>query len=227
MFEVIGHRGAGKLLPENTMDGFKLAFDLGCPVIELDIHLTGDGRAAVIHNPVLEPTTDGTGLVGNYSMEELKGYDAGGGRTIPSLEEVLLFFKDTPLRFQIELKGEGTEEIVPGIVEGINIESRVRYTSFVHARVRRAVQGRKSSGGLLMCAWPIDPVQLLEKAGAEMLHLNRHVITSEIVELLHSRGKKIIAWDSIVEKNIFESLISMGVDGATTDRPDLFLDFLT
>ncbi len=226
MFEVIGHRGAGALLPENTLDGFKLAYDLGCPRIEMDIHMTRDGHAAVIHNPVLEPTTDGTGLVGNYSMAELKDYDAGGGRTIPGLEEVLLFFKDTPLQFQIELKGAGTEETVPELVGKLNLDLRVRYTSFVHERVRKAVLMSESSGGLLMSAWPIAPAELLDQAGAEALHLNRHVITPEIVELLHSRDKKIIAWDSIVENDTFESLLSMHVDGATTDRPDLFLAYL-
>ena len=56
MFEIIGHRGAGTLLPENTVDSFKLAFKLGCPSIELDVHLTSDKQAAVIHNPILEPT---------------------------------------------------------------------------------------------------------------------------------------------------------------------------
>jgi len=226
MFEVIGHRGAGSLLPENTLDGFKLAYNLGCPRIEFDIHLTSDGLAAVIHNPVLEPTTDGTGLVGNYRMKELKEYDAGGGREIPDLTEVLLTFKDTDLLFQIELKGEGTEEVVPEIVEKFNMASRVRYTSFVHERVRKALSNGISTGGLLMCAWPIDPVGLLEQAGADSLHLNRHVVTGNMVGFLHAHGKKVIAWDNIVTEISFLTLIDMKVDGATTDRPDLFLKFL-
>jgi glycerophosphoryl diester phosphodiesterase len=226
MFEVIGHRGAGSLLPENTLDGFKLAYELGCPRIELDVHLTSDGMAAVIHNPVLEPTTDGTGLVGNYRMEELKKYDAGGGREIPDLTEVLLAFKDTKLFFQIELKGEGTEDVVPEIVEKFGVADRVRYTSFVHERVRKALSNCISTGGLLMCAWSIDPVGLLEQAGADTLHLNRHNITGKIVEFLHEHNKKIIAWDNIIAESTFQSLIDMNVDGATSDRPDLFFKFL-
>lgn len=227
MFEVIGHRGAGSLLPENTLDGFKLAFDLGCPRIELDIHLTSDGYASVIHNPVLEHTTDGTGKVWNYRMDELKEFDAGGGRDIPDLTEVLSKFKDTELLFQIELKGEGTEDVIPGIVDQFGMADRVRYTSFVHKRVKTALEISASSGGLLMCAWPLDPVGLLEQTGADTLHLNRYMITEEIVEILHTNNKKIIAWDSIIEESTFELLLNMNVDGATTDRPDLFIKFLT
>ena len=226
MFEVIGHRGAGSLLPENTLDGFKLAFDLGCPRIELDIHLTSDGHAAVIHNPVLEPTTDGTGKVGNYRMDELKEFDAGGGRNIPDLTEVLSDFKDTELLFQIELKGSGTEDVVPGIVEQFSMSDRVRYTSFVHKRVKKALKNSISTGGLLMCAWTINPIELLDQAGADTLHLNRYMITEEIVEYLHSQNKKIVVWDSIIEESTFRLLMDMDVDGATTDRPDLFIKFL-
>jgi len=226
MFEVIGHRGAGSLLPENTIDGFKLAFELGCQGIELDVHLTSDKQAAVIHNPVLEPTSNGTGLVGNYRMVDIKKFDAGGGRTIPDLNEVLSAFKNTDLLFQIELKGEGTEEIVPGLVENFGLAHRVRYTSFVHKRVKTAVDSSISSGGLLMCSWPLSPLGLLEETGAENLHLNRFMITENIVELLHAHNKKIIAWDNVIEESTFKSLIDMNVDGATSDRPDLFLSFL-
>ncbi len=226
MFEIIGHRGAGSLLPENTLDSFKLAWELGCPGIELDIHLTLDGKAAVIHNPILEPTTDGSGLVGKYSMDDLKKFDAGDGRKIPELTEILSTFKDTELQFQIELKGEGTEYVVPVIVEQFGLSDRVRYTSFVHKRVKTAVETSASRGGLLMCAWPLDPVGILEQTGAGTLHLNRYMITEEIVKILHINNKKIIAWDSIVEESTFRLLLDMNVDGATTDRPDLFLSYL-
>ena len=226
MFEVIGHRGAGSLLPENTLDSFKLAYELGCPRIELDIHLTSDLQAAVIHNPTLEPTTNGKGFVSDYTMEELKCYDAGEGKKIPDLREVLAVFTATDLLFQIELKGPGSEAIVPDIVAAFGFAHRVRYTSFFHERVQKAVAFSGSSGGLLMCASPIDPVDLLISAGVDYLHLNRYNISIDIVERLHYYGKKIIAWDNIVEESTFKLLTEMNVDGATTDRPDLFLKFL-
>ena len=63
MFEVIGHRGAGILTDENTIESFQKAYELGCPRVELDVHITADGAAVVIHDPFLNKTTDGNGNV--------------------------------------------------------------------------------------------------------------------------------------------------------------------
>ena len=77
-----------------------------------------------------------------------------------------------------------------------------------------------------MCSWPVDAVELLEQTGADTLHLNRSMITNQIVEYLHRNNKKIVAWDSITEDRTFKFLMDMNVDGATTDRPDLFIEYL-
>lgn len=226
MFEIIGHRGAGTLLPENTLDSFKLAYKLGCPLIELDVHLSSDKKAAVIHNPVLEHTTDGKGFVCDFTMEDLKRYNAGEMKTIPDLRDILDVFSTTDLQFQIELKGAGTEDVVPDIVNEFGLADRVRYTSFIHKRVKKAVLNSDSSGGLLLCSIPENPVAMLADAGVDYLHLNRYNISIEVVDLLHYYGKKVIAWDSIVEESTFKQLLEMNVDGATTDRPDLFIEYL-
>ncbi len=226
MFEVIGHRGAGTLLPENTLGSFFYAYELGCPVVELDIQLTSDGQAAVFHDPILDNTTNGSGPLVGYTLKELKKLDAGEGRVIPELKEVLLSFKESGLMFQIELKGEGTDYIVPDIVKKNIDPSRVRFTSFIHKRVKHAVDYCGSHGGLLMSSIPMDPIGMLEQADAEYLHLNRHYISKEIVELIHRNNKKIIAWNNIISEDEFQAILDLGVDGATTDRPDLFLKFL-
>lgn len=227
MFEVIGHRGAGTLEPENTLVSFIRAFELGCPRVELDIHLTKDKKAAVIHNPFLDKTTNGTGLIINYTLHELQNLDAGRGTGIPELSEVFECFVDKDLRFQIELKGAGSEDVVPEIVKEFHLEERIRYTSFVHRRVKCAVEASPGSeGGLLMSAAVIDPVTLLKEAGVEYLHLSKWNLSGKLVDNLHHAGMKIIAWENIVGEEDFRRLVEWKVDGATTDRPDLFLEFI-
>ena len=125
------------------------------------------------------------------------------------------------------MKGEGSELAVPGIVKRFRLEERVRYTSFVHHRVKTALEGTPGSqGGLLMCSLPIDPVGLLKEAGAGNIHLSKGLISTEIVEKIHRNGCKVVAWENIIEERDFLGLLTMGVDGATTDRPDLFLEVL-
>ena len=82
---VVGHRGAMGLRPENTLESFELAFDLGSDLVELDVHLTRDGQAVVIHDDTLERTTDvasrraraGHVHVNDLTLKELQELDAG------------------------------------------------------------------------------------------------------------------------------------------------------
>ena len=61
--QVFGHRGARKYAPQNTLPAFKLAAEMGCDGIELDVHLTTDGALVIIHDDDVEGTTNGTGEV--------------------------------------------------------------------------------------------------------------------------------------------------------------------
>ena len=107
----VGHRGAKGEAPENTMIGFKFAFDNGVRCFELDVHLTKDGELAVIHDDTLDRTTNGKGHIGGYTMDELKRFDAGvlfpethSAAQIPCLEEVLTEYATKIELFEIEIK---------------------------------------------------------------------------------------------------------------------------
>lgn len=66
---------------ENTIPSMQAAFDLGADVVELDVRLTKDKRLAVFHDFALEYRTNASGLVGDYTMAELKDLDIGYGYT--------------------------------------------------------------------------------------------------------------------------------------------------
>ena len=61
--QVIGHRGAAALAPENTWASFDRAIDIGVDAIETDVHATCDGRLVLLHDADLSRTTNGTGMV--------------------------------------------------------------------------------------------------------------------------------------------------------------------
>ena len=60
---ILGHRGASGHAPENTLEAFKLAMDMGAEGFELDVHLSKDGELVVIHDETVDRTTNGKGLV--------------------------------------------------------------------------------------------------------------------------------------------------------------------
>lgn len=227
MIQVTGHRGARHLAPENTLAGFRLAHELGCNGVEMDVQLTKDGRLAVIHDDTIDATTDGTGPVADYTLEELKSFDAGNGERMPSLEEVIELLKPTGMYLQIELKGAGTEAVAPGIVDAAGITHRVRFTSSYHLRVLEAKRLLPDvETGILMSSNPVDPLHILEDSKADCLHVKQNRLDQRLVDAVHGGGRKLIAMGAIVEPPIIDSVIELGVDVIGSDRPDLVIERL-
>src|SRR5690606_11528357 len=108
--KVTAHRGASAYAPENTMAAFEMALEMGADGIELDVQMSRDGHLVVIHDPTLERTTDGSGLVAQYTLAELRRVDAGAwfderfrGQRIPTLAEVFELVRGKAL-LNVELK---------------------------------------------------------------------------------------------------------------------------
>ena len=74
---IAGHRGNPAAFPENTMDSFRSAVELGVDMVETDIHVSRDGKLVLIHDHEVDRTTDGTGLVREKTFEELEALNAG------------------------------------------------------------------------------------------------------------------------------------------------------
>lgn len=149
--KVYAHRGASAYAPENTLPAFRLAEEQGADGIELDVHLTKDGELVVIHDEKLDRTTNGTGLVKDYTLAELKTFCADNGMPgfadarIPTLREVLEQVKPGRMLVNIELKTgilwyEGIEKKTLDLVAELGMQDRIIYSSFNHysiAEVRR------------------------------------------------------------------------------------------
>lgn len=93
---ILGHRGASASAPENTLAAFQRAFELGADGIELDVTLTKDGAAVVLHDDRVDRTSNGKGLVSEMTLAEIQRLDAGSwfdakfrGEKFPTLEQVL------------------------------------------------------------------------------------------------------------------------------------------
>lgn len=90
---VVAHRGASAREPENTLAAFEAAVRAGADVVELDVRLTSDGAAVVLHDPDVSATTDGTGFVHELTLGQVKALDASWGRgprqEVPTVAEAL------------------------------------------------------------------------------------------------------------------------------------------
>ncbi len=125
----IGHRGAPGYprKGENTLASFEKALSLGVDAIELDVRRSKDNRLVVIHDATIDRTTNGRELVSNLTYAELKTFDAGLGRYIPLLDEVLDVFGQRCL-INIELKESGLIDRVASTV--LSKRTRVIISAF-------------------------------------------------------------------------------------------------
>lgn len=109
---VAAHRGNSKYYPENTLCAFRSAIELNVDMVEIDLHMTKDGVLILMHDHLVDRTSDGTGLIREKTLAEMKALDAGSwkdkrfaGERVPTFEEFLELFRDQKeMLFNIELK---------------------------------------------------------------------------------------------------------------------------
>ncbi len=109
---VAAHRGFSEKYPENTIPAFQAAIDLNVDQLEIDIRVTKDDQLVIIHDATVDRTTNGTGKVCDYTLEELRRLDAGSwkgeefkGLQIPTLIKFMDLVKDLPdMTIDFELK---------------------------------------------------------------------------------------------------------------------------
>ncbi|HGE72889.1 TPA: glycerophosphodiester phosphodiesterase [Candidatus Poribacteria bacterium] len=220
MIEIIGHRGARGLEPENTMRSFKKALELGVDYIECDVHLTKDGHIVLIHDHTLDRTTNGTGYVNDYSFDEIRKLDAGKGEKIPTLQELidLIYGK---VKAHIELKDEKATEQVVQIVEKNNMIDQVFLTSGNTDTLRKV----RNLNPLIAIEHifgqpPENAIDMATSVGAKRVSCHINHLTTDFVKKAHENGLQVIAWPPNTLEEAKKAL-ECGVDLLCTDRPDI------
>lgn len=122
--QIIAHRGASALEPENTLKSFIKAMKLGVDMVECDVRTTLDGQLVIHHDPYLDRTTNGTGLLKNKSLSELRQLNAGDGERIPTLREAIDTVKGQ-VGLVIEVKDPGSEEKILNLIKEEKIAAEV------------------------------------------------------------------------------------------------------
>ena len=233
---VLGHRGASFYAPENTLPAFELALEQGADGVELDVHLSKDGELIVMHDERVDRTTNAKGFIRDYTLEELKSFDASYGREsfagvqIPTLGEVYALFKDTGKLINVEIKTDILD--YPGICEKLlkledeaGMNGSIIYSSFNHYTIKemKALRPEAKVGLLYMCGW-VAPWDYAKSLGAECLH--PHFITMartpDMAKECKRLGIETNVW-TVDESTWMERLLKLGVTSLITDKPDLAL----
>ena len=225
MIEVVGHRGAAGLEPENTLRSIRKAIDLGVDSVEIDVRVTRDGYLVVIHDETVDRTTNGHGYVKDLTFNEIRRLDAGKGEKIPTLEEVLNLTKGKVV-LQIELKAREATEPTVHLIERNNAERDVIITSFMHDLLGRVhdLNSALRTGAIFFDVQG-DICQRAINVHSEAIHVYYRNVNSELIENAHKRGLRVSVW-SPDEIEDMREMINLGVDEICTNRPDILLNLL-
>lgn len=232
--KIYAHRGARAYAPENTLSAFSKAIHLKADGIELDVHLTLDGEIVVCHDHDISHTSNGTGLITNYRLAELKQFDFGSwfapqykNEKIPTLQEVLTLIRNTNLVLNIEIKYaplfyHGIEQKILDLLTCFQMSERVIISSFHHPTIYKLklINPRIKTGVLLDCR-PLDPVRCATDVRADYLHLSWIYMDKEIKETAKARGIGINIY-TVNTPEEYAFIEPFQTAGIITDYPDRF-----
>lgn len=231
---ILAHRGARGHAPENTHAAFNLAYRMGADGIELDVQACASGEIVVIHDEMVNRTSNGTGAVAELPLKQLKEFDFGGfygsafaGERIPTLAEV---FEGLPAQaiINVEIKNKGTktngEEVgVAALIRRTNLYDRVLVSSFnpfVLRRMRR-IDPRVPIAYLYEAKSPLflRPLPVRTLLRPQALHPDFRVVTRRMVQAAHRRGYAVNTW-TVNDPADLARMVACGVDAIITDYPD-------
>jgi glycerophosphoryl diester phosphodiesterase len=247
-FQRVAHRGGSRLAPENTLAAFREALTLPIDAVELDVQMSRDGQAIVLHNNTVERVTDGEGNILDLDFASLRKLNAAacfpGGwpepQQIPTLHEVLDLVRGyCQVYIEIkESKRDGIyghyphiEEAVVNEVRALNMLDQVLVISFdwsVLPRIKELAPAVRTGALVETRVWNPHAERTLaalaEQAktlGCSWINMDRTLSTNDMPAFFHQYDLQLGLWTV----NTFDELrrfAAAGVDSLTTDRPDLF-----
>ncbi len=232
---IFAHRGAKSVAPENTLSAFEAALDMGVDGIELDVHCAKDGELVVIHDFHVDATTNGRGLVSDFTAAELAALDAGSffapafaGVGVPTLVQVLDLIGNR-CTINIEIKSEdirtGGNQVEPllamiverdlynqVIVSSFNPVSLIKVRS-LDMRVELGVLHGPDLPLFLRSAWTTDII------APQALHPHHTCVDAAYMAWADERGLFVNTW-TVNDPDEAHRLAELNVSTIMSDVPD-------
>lgn len=215
---VLGHRGAPRQAPENTLRAFRLALEQGADGVELDVQASADGVPVVIHDDGLDRTTDRGGEVSLLTWAEISAARAGG-EPVPRLEEVAAWAAGAGAFLNVEIKRPGIEAAALAVIEGVGHTGSTLFSSF-HvesvAEVRRLAPD--AACWLLTETWSPDTLSLARELGVGGVCLHDPLATADVLAALRAARLGAVVW-TVDKPGRIRALLRAGVQGIITNDP--------
>ncbi|RIL33161.1 glycerophosphodiester phosphodiesterase [Staphylococcus equorum] len=251
-FTTIAHRGASGYAPEHTLAAYDKSHNaIGASYIEIDLQMTKDGHLVAMHDETVDRTTNGTGRVDQYTLEELKQLDAGSkfnaenpqyansnyeGVQVPTLDEIFQRY-GSGANYYIETK---SPDVYPGmeekLLDTLNKHNLLNSDSLENGHVMLQSFSQESLLKLQNLNPNIPLVRLLDKGELPSMTqqdfnaIKQYAVgvgpehtdlTKQNVHNLKKAGLLVHPF-TVNEKADMQRLNEYGVNGVFTNYPDLY-----
>lgn len=228
---IASHRGGGATAPENTLPAISAALAAGFDYVEVDVALTADGHAVLMHDASVDRTTDGHGRVAELTLAQIRTLDAGSwfdasfaGTTVPTFVEFLDVLAGSTQRAILELKGPWDAAAIDTALAEVaarHLDRRVALASFDARTLALAAAASEVVPRLLILKHvPEDVVRAAQEAGVRGVILDRKAVlrTPEWVDALHAADIRVVVYTLNTDSQ-WDEMTALGVDGIVTDDP--------
>lgn len=252
---VIAHQGGDGIWPGDTMYAFEKAVEIGADVLEMDAHITKDRQIVLMHDETVDETTNGTGLIEDLTLAELKQLDAaykwtkdenkafpyrGQGIQVPTLDEVFQKFPQMRYVIEIKLTENPIHKPLCDLIWKYNMQDKVMVASFhdeaMHnfreacpevatSASRTEVRNFVLLGKAFLSGLIAPKSQSIQPPYDPKESLNIPIMTERFVREAHAKNIKVEPW-TVNDPELMKQYIEWGVDGIITDRPDLMIEVL-
>ena len=229
---ITGHRGGGVLAPENTLAAIAKGFEVGADLFEVDIHLTSDGHAVILHDDTVDRTTNGAGSISSMTLAQVKSLDAGSwfgpqyaGEQIPTLTEALDFI-DGRGRLLLDVKVAPNLVLRNAIAASLAASGATINDIWVWpANSSYSSDPRFGTAEFqLLSSVPSDlsdsNLLALKASGIDGMAVGDGTISQAAINAFHRNGLFVDVY-TVNDSFRLQELVAMGVDSIETDRPDL------
>ena len=214
----IGHRGAKGYVAENTLPSFQKAIELGIDGLELDVHLSSDGKVMVIHDDTIDRTTSKKGFVNHFTAEALEQLGISTLNAVFDLVNQKCFIN-------VELKTYETADKVVELIEHYVLEKNWEYSNFIVSSFDwNAIQqvhflNDRIRIGVLTNTDLELALAFAKFIKAYSIHPYYLLLKTENVAKMQSKNFKVYPW-TVNEPEDIIFVKSLNVDGIITDFPD-------
>lgn len=142
---IFAHRGLPVKFAENSLEGFRYAAKHGAEGVEFDVHMTKDKVPVVMHDEEIDRTTDGSGYINDYTLNEIRKFHLKNGEPVPMLRELFEILQDKDLYINLEFKtnkihDKGIEAIVLALVKEYRFVHPIIFSSFNYQTLKNCQQ---------------------------------------------------------------------------------------